>query len=486
MNLIHLSNAKSARQRLLPWLVWGIWGSLLLLNISVILTMGRNIPLAEDWTMVPLLTGQEPHFWQWLWSQNNEHRVPLPRLIFLALLNISGGDFRSGMVFNVFVLAALSAGSLCLAYRLRQRQTRLVDMALPIALMHWGQWPNLFWSWQLSFVTPFALIYSTLLILLWVPTLATVWAATMVGLAAMLLPLCGAIGLLFMPFYTFWLGYCGWLHWRSQRRSLSGLLWGSALAAIAVSLVYFVGYEKPTWNPPSPGIFYSLKTTAMVVSLGLGPVVKRAWPLFSLLSFGFLLAPFATVLSSAVKSVKSTRGYVGPDFDPSSELGARVDFRSALRSHLRLGMLLFALNSGLLLLSIGYGRAALVPSFGLPLHYGLLATLPYLWAFWAWELYGKQNWHLRLQQIFAVGLVLLLPFNMLFGMQQWGRWYQQGMGAVEQDIVAGVTFSEMAEKHGEFLVHWWDHEQLARHMENLKKAQMTEFKMAENSPDAPK
>lgn len=99
--------------------------------LLLIALYGRNIPLAEDWTMVPALTGNEPHFWQWLWSQNNEHRVPLPRALYLILLTITGGDFRVGMVFNVFLLGILALAMLWTSRYLRGGQSKLVDLFFP-------------------------------------------------------------------------------------------------------------------------------------------------------------------------------------------------------------------------------------------------------------------------------------------------------------------------------------------------------------------
>ncbi len=67
------------------------------------------IPLAEDWLMVAPLTGNEPDLTGWLWRQNAEHRIPLPKIIYLFLLKITHGDFRAGMVFNVLSVGFLSA-----------------------------------------------------------------------------------------------------------------------------------------------------------------------------------------------------------------------------------------------------------------------------------------------------------------------------------------------------------------------------------------
>ena len=89
-------------------IVWATWAAMLLVALACIVRYGRNIPLAEDWLLVPPMTGHEPHLGSWLWAQNNEHRLPLPRLVLLGLL-VATRDFRAGMVLNVVSLAALAA-----------------------------------------------------------------------------------------------------------------------------------------------------------------------------------------------------------------------------------------------------------------------------------------------------------------------------------------------------------------------------------------
>ena len=65
--------------------------------------------------MVPTLTRNQPVTWGWLWSQHNEHRVPLPRLIFLGLNWLTVIDMRVTMCFDVLVMAALAAAMILVA-----------------------------------------------------------------------------------------------------------------------------------------------------------------------------------------------------------------------------------------------------------------------------------------------------------------------------------------------------------------------------------
>ena len=88
---------------------------------AFVLRFGTNVPSWDDWDMVPTLTGEQPVTAFWLWSQHNEHRVPLPRLIMLALNKLTVVDFRVDMLFDALLLAALAGGMILVAQSLRGR-----------------------------------------------------------------------------------------------------------------------------------------------------------------------------------------------------------------------------------------------------------------------------------------------------------------------------------------------------------------------------
>ena len=158
-----MSAAREPSARLAPAFVWGVWTLMTLIALACIARYGRNIPLAEDWLMVPPMTGHELHLASWLWAQNNEHRLPLPRLILLAVLSTTH-DFRAGMVLNVLSLAALAAAMIVTARWLRGGVTRASDAFFPLALLHLGDWENLVWAWQFQFVSSAVLICALMLV----------------------------------------------------------------------------------------------------------------------------------------------------------------------------------------------------------------------------------------------------------------------------------------------------------------------------------
>jgi hypothetical protein len=442
--------------------VWSVWLIMILVALITLARYGRNIPLAEDWYFVSPITGNEPNLVNWLWAQNNEHRVPLPRLILLTLLKVTHGDFRAGMVFNVITLGVLAFVMVRVAQHLRGGRTSFADAFFPVALLHLGNWPNLFWGWQFSLVLSTTLTCALLLVLVSHRTLNRSSAVVIAGICLVLLPLCGATGLIFVPLLTLWFLYCGVLQWHAVKvnggqRWISSFLIGTAVIALCLMGLYFVGYKRPTWNPTNPGIGATLKTTAKFLALGFGPVAAESWTLSVMVAFGFLL-PSAAV---AVLAVLRHQG---------------------LEKRRALGILLFFGNLALFALAIGWGRAGYISKVGLPMRYVLLAVPTLCTAYFVWELYGSSKLRTVAQRGLLLGMCLLLPFNTVTGLLKWGNWYRRGMEAVEQDLLAGNPPSILAEEHRDFLIHWWDENQLAEGMQMLQDAGIGPFAQMQEEP----
>ena len=143
-------SAASAIAVLLLWL--GMWAA----DLAYVARFGSNVPSWDDWDMVPTMTGVQPITLEWLWSQHNEHRIPVPRLVMLALFRIFGDDFRVKMYFNVLLMAALALGLMYLARRLRGRTT-LVDAFFPLVLLNFSHSVSFLWVACVQFTVSTAL-----------------------------------------------------------------------------------------------------------------------------------------------------------------------------------------------------------------------------------------------------------------------------------------------------------------------------------------
>lgn len=411
-------------------LVATLWAVMLAVAFACIARYARNVPFAEDWTMVPALTGNEPSIVGWLWSQNNEHRVPLPRLIYLALLALGDGDFRTGMVFNTIVFGALAAALILTARRIRGHLS-VVDAFFPLSLLHLGHWINMFWGWQIQFVSSAALTLALLMACARRAGPPVGARAGWVALSIGLLPFTGASGLIVAGVMGPWVLLSAWSELRGDdtRSRRSGVLLAAALAiAAATALLYFVGYERPTWNPPSPSHVATLQTAAMFLSLGWGPAVAR----------GFAVAVLAT----------------GVLLLPTAWLVMRAAFRERGDERLRaVGLVLFGVAMTILALGIGWGRAAQLPEIGLPNRYVLFAVPALCYAFYVWQLYGTPPARRAVQGAMALIAALLLPFNTRAGLAD-RDWYVSNAAAVERDIASGTDAATLAARHRQFLMHW--------------------------------
>jgi hypothetical protein len=443
--------AEARTDRLALLLTHGTLLALAAVALGCIAAYGRDIPLAEDWYLVGPLTGNGPDLVTWLWSQNNEHRLPLPRLLLLGVTAAAGGDFRAGMVLNVLTLAGLGLAMLWAARRLHGGRQRLEDVVIPLLLLHLGHWENLVWSWQFQFVCSVALT-GLLLIGVVLATPDARGAGPIVALALALLPLAGANGLIVALPAALWLAIVGvgtlTGAWDRPPRRRSGL---ALLAAAALGLlligVYFVGWERPGWTVPPESPRQFLRALEFYLAYGFGPGARWLRHPAAILAF-FLLAS----------------GVV---------LAARAAWRGPANERPRaLGLLAFLASAGALALAIAWGRAS--SSWKMSERYALFSVMGLLCAWYTWQIYGEA----RQRRIVALGAVVtvlaVLPLNFRAGLDQRDV-YVQHMAAVEADLAGGMSRRELARRHRSVLMHW-DEQYLAEAMRQLRDARLGPFR----------
>ena len=430
--------------------VWLVWAATLGSILGSIARDGRNIPFEEDWLMVAPMVGQEPNLRRWLWSQNSEHRLPLPRLVNLVILR-STGDLRATMVFNALALAAVAAGMILVARSLRNGRTSMADAFFPLLLLHLGNWDNLVWAWQIQFVLPTVLACVLLLIVVARPDLPSRSAVIIGALALISLPLSGANGLLYAPTLAVWFVYSAWESRRNPQERSQALRWIPGVAAsltLLLCVVYFIGYESSPWNDASPGVGASLETAGKFLALSLGPVAASSWLLFGAVAL-LILCTSLWVLSAARPSWNDEKIRVA-------------------------GLLAFFAAIVLLALAVGWGRAGRAAATGrMPTRYVLLAAPSMCAAYFTLLLFAKGRWHRAAPAALALLLALLFPFNTHTGLKR-REWFGAGMVAFERDLAAGASSDLLARKHHEFLLHW-DEALMASSIRMLHQARIGPF-----------
>lgn len=398
--------------------VIGVWAALFVAALAFVVKDGPAFPRWDDFALIPVLTGEQSVTPGWLWSQHNEHRVPLPRLVLLGLLRLSRNDFRAGMFFNVVALAAAALASAVVARR-RRGAWRETDAVFALGLLHLGHEANLLWAWQVQFVLSTALAVGLLL-----PIVASAgWPLppTTVGFTALLglLPLCGANGLALVPALAVWLAVAGQAQIRQGPSGRKAGVLNLAASALALGLVawYFRGYQSSTHHATHGGLAAALRTSLQFLSLTFGPSAATLWPYSGAFTAGLSVATVGLLLRTlAVRSDERPRAF---------------------------GLLAYLGAVGSLGLGLGWGRAGTSGLGGFEPRFVTLAAPLSVVVYFAWDLYGAPSILRRLVPLglFAALLALLWP-NTAIGLAD-GRELAGQAARFETEVRSGAPLYQV-------------------------------------------
>ncbi len=401
----------------------------------------RHAPVApfwDDWIHVPVVAGQSPPTWGWLWGQHNEHRIPLPKLIGLVLHRGSGMNAAWGTGLNALVL--MTASLLLLRTLAKSRGRPLwTDAFVPLLLLHWGHWENLTWPFQIGFVLPVLLLSAVLFAM----RTSSPGAQLLGGAGLLALPLCGAPGLPFVVLLS-----PAWLI-QAFRRPRSAAAWASiamAAASLALTAFYFIGYQRPVSAPARPGVFSLLDVALCSLTGSLGYLGEALWP----------VSGVAAVAGGGAAAVWLAKGYRAR---PESVKGGALP-------HLLLG-------TATLALMLGYGRGGLSPYAGFIPRY---ATLTCLFPFIVYasadlaETAGRR-W-------IRTGLLLLGgALYATNAVHAWGALEERRRfnAALISDVRAGLPIPLLASRQGTYWYPWPDGT-FERGMETLAQARLSVYR----------
>lgn len=452
---------KETRRRLITALVWAVW-----LGMTVSLTLrfchsSSPVPLAEDWLMVAPLTGNEPDLGSWLWRQNNEHRLPIARLLYLGVLKASHGDFRAQGAINLMLMAGLAAGLLLFMRKLRNGQTVLADIFFPVLLLHWGNSVQYLFPFLLHLIIPVAGVIALGCIIVRSHSAITPRQAGLAGSIILLMPLFGIHGMLLIiapaAFLSLvaWASWNGRVGWRQDRRVSRILVVLLALTVVEIAL-YFVGYEH-SWTPPPVGLRLRARTALTVLSYQFGPVAMDSTRIFMMASLLLGVATGACVLVALWRSCAD--GLAGTA-----------------------GFTVFVASVVVFPLAIGWSRANWVKDFGIPTRYAIFSAPALVFCFVTWELWGGRWLRRGVPLVLAIAVAALVPFNAKAGDRYFNDWYREGMVALQRDIDARSPLAQIARQHQQFLIHWWKPDELEKNMRRLREAGVEPFASMVDEP----
>ena len=232
----------------------GVTAALFVLAIApVILLIGWinhyavNVPVGDEWALVPLF--EKWHAGQLtfadLYQQHNEHRILIPKLIYLAFAQLTNWNLRAEMFFSVALGAATSAGVFVLLQRTLggvTRQVLLLWAAANLVIFSPAQAQNWVWGFQLVMFIPTLCLVLTLVVLTsdwrWRPKFAA--SVFLIVLATFSF----GNGLLLWPVIALFLTLRGESKWRI----------GAWLLVFAAVLgLYFTDYHRAPLAQPVTG-----------------------------------------------------------------------------------------------------------------------------------------------------------------------------------------------------------------------------------------
>jgi hypothetical protein len=405
--------------------VWGVWALLLLAALAYVRLYASKYPIyGDEWNYVPYMTGNEPVTVSSLWALHGEHRLPLPKLIWLEVLKLTHyEDFRVGLYLNVVVQAGLAFTMILTAKKLRGWLS-YSDAFFPVALMSFVQFSNYMASWSFTNLFPALLAVILFMIIVRHRAQLSFPTAALAGVCLVCLPLSGSSGLAYVPALAIWLCYTGFRSWFSGKPHgrRNGLVMGAFLVlALVVVFLHFRDYPESDPNVTRPGVWDTLKTSAAFLSVALGTSAATDW--WPYLQMG-LLALFAA--SGAVLAVVLLRR-------PSERYRA-------------LGLLLFMGGFCSLALGLGWGRGGDDPLAGAQDRYVIMASPALVFVYCVWALYGPRLIGRVVQMcLFTLMCVTFSPnFNLAL---EYGRNSRQAIQAFERDLFARASPTVLAERH---------------------------------------
>ena len=289
------------QERLAPPLVWATWLFMTAAALLYIHHYGRNLPTWDDWSMVPAWTGSQPLTLSWLWSQHNEHRIPLTRLIMLGLLKVSGGDLRSGMILNALLLSALALAFMITVGRLRGRP-HLADALFPVLILHPGHHNTILWFFTVTNVVLVALFAYLLLSIAKHPRAHETLPLAPFGACLLALPLCGGGGVVAAFLLALWLLGVAVVQLQSPgaKRFQRGLFALSlSLSAFFLTCLYFYGWMPA--HAQTKRVVEEVVVAARFLAGSLGNSTVQYWPEAGFLATALAVSVVYTLTKVFVK-----------------------------------------------------------------------------------------------------------------------------------------------------------------------------------------
>lgn len=413
-------------------------------TIWYVAAFASAFPHDDDWEVLPFTVGLPQYFpvtWEWLWSPHNEHRILLPRLLWIGLVHTFGADPRVLIWLDVALLAATAGVFLRAVHQVRGRRAAS-DVVIPWALLGLGQYCNILWAFQLMWFLP--------ILLFAVATCAmtrTGGAASAMLAVACTVPmtLCGGPGVLLGAPILAWAVVRAVVLWRTttaadgRRRGTVGLVVLVVLASACMA-VCSAGLERAANRSPlQPWLV--LEGCWQFLTVAIGPADGAAMPLVGTILAVLVVGAFGMLLVAGWRC---------------SGAAAASAIVQGQRRATALGVITALAATMLLALVISWGRGPrALGACWLP-RYTLAASLFLPTTQLALAFVANGPWR-RIAQLSSLALLAVLawrtPANVAHALRH-GEQTTAAYSALADDIRSGLPVTAIARRHYAAIFDW--------------------------------
>jgi hypothetical protein len=368
----------------------------------------------------------------------------------LALLKLTRGNFKASLYFSVVSMAGLAFAMIWAARRLRG-WTTYTDAFFPLTLLNVQFLPlATYRNEQIFYLLPTLVAGIILLVIVVKGVRLTIGTTILAGTCLILLPLCSAPGLTYVPFLTLWFGYSGFVSWRAQEphgKFIGLLTFAFISSALLLVCLYFFHFENKGLVARSPNLWVTFRTGLRFLTGSFGSVAAMPiWPYSGLVLLIVAIATLSTALLWPRQAMDRSRA------------SAFLMFLGAIFT---------------LVLAMGWGRGG-HGDFLDVITYTNLSVLVLCCLGFVFIIHRRP----RTGSVCQFGLLTLIaiaiPFNFQGGLAD-ARTHHSGMQAFERDMRNGAMTYELLGRYASPYFRIGAHSSLARLMLMLRRAGIGPF-----------
>jgi hypothetical protein len=396
-----------------PAFVWGVWLASLASTARAVWTTARNVPVLDQWWLVPAYAGQRPATLAWLFERQSEHRLPLVRGT-LHLAHALTHDFRAPIFLSLALYAFVSAAGIAAARALRGR-TAATDAVFPLALLHPGHL-CMRSGFDLCFALPASVYLAAVFACAAPRARGEGGVALALGLASAALAPCGGAGLVLAAPLAALAALLALRRFRDDRRPVSLAPLVGLVSTLAMAASFAIGWRRDPAFPPASGPIAVLRAAVEFAGQAAGPSAT-VWPLTA-------IAIPALAAWTAVTLVRSLRR------EPAGRTVAAA-LCAALAAF------------GALCVAVGWGRGGVGPGAGRWPQYSTIAAILPCAIGIAWIRFETAIGGATARWATLAVVAAALPGNWQVGLIE-GRRMRAESVAIERDAWLGATSAEIA------------------------------------------